>query len=56
VWRSKHVEQLKNIEIINSTTRSHLVDYFYNIYGLHDDDDDDDEEMLYLGELLSTAP
>ena len=28
---SKHVEQLKNTEIINSPTRSHLVDYFYTI-------------------------
>jgi len=32
VCRSKHVEQLRNIEIINSTTRSHLVGYFYKIY------------------------
>jgi len=32
VCRSKHVEQLKNIEIINSTTRSHLDGYFYTIY------------------------
>jgi len=30
--RSKHVEQLRNIGIINSTTRSHLVGYFYKIY------------------------
>ena len=30
--RSKHVEQLRNIEITNSTTRSHLVGYFYKIY------------------------
>ena len=29
---SKHVEQLRNIGIINSTTRSHLVGYFYKIY------------------------
>ena len=29
--RSKHVEQLRNSGIINSTTRSHLVDYFYTI-------------------------
>jgi hypothetical protein len=28
----KHVEQLKNIGIINSTTRSHLVGSFYEIY------------------------
>jgi len=27
----KHVEQLRNIGIINSTTRSHLVGYFYTI-------------------------
>ena len=26
------VEQLRNIGIINSTTRSHLVGYFYKIY------------------------
>jgi hypothetical protein len=32
VCRSKHVEQLRNIGIINSTTRSHLVGYFYKIY------------------------
>jgi len=35
-WRavclSKHVEQLRNTGIINSTTRSHLVGYFYTIY------------------------
>jgi hypothetical protein len=31
VCRSKHVEQLRNIGIINSTTRLHLVDYFYTI-------------------------
>jgi hypothetical protein len=30
--RSKHVEQLRNTGIINSTTRSHLVGYFYTIY------------------------
>ena len=30
--RSKHVEQLRNIGIINSTIRSHLVGYFYKIY------------------------
>jgi hypothetical protein len=28
----KHVEQLRNIGIINSTRRSHLVGYFYTIY------------------------
>jgi hypothetical protein len=27
----KHVEQLGNFAIINSTTRSHLVGYFYTI-------------------------
>ena len=32
--RSKHVEQLRNIGIINSTTRSHLVGYFYTIYNI----------------------
>ena len=32
VCRSEHVEQLRNIGIINSTTRSHLVGYFYRIY------------------------
>jgi hypothetical protein len=32
VCRSKHVEQLRNIGIINSTTRSHLVCYFNKIY------------------------
>jgi len=32
VCRSKHVEQLRNIGIINSTTQSHLVGYFYKIY------------------------
>jgi hypothetical protein len=31
VCRSKHVEQLGNIGIINSTTQSHLVSYFYMI-------------------------
>jgi len=31
VCRSKYVEQLRNIGIINSTTRSHFVGYFYNI-------------------------
>jgi len=30
--RSKHVERLGNIGIINSTTRLHLVGYFYTIY------------------------
>ena len=30
--RSKHVEQLRNSGIINSTTRSHRVGYFYKIY------------------------
>jgi len=30
--RSKHVEQLRNIGIIDSTTRSHLVGYFYKTY------------------------
>ena len=29
---SKHVEHLRNTGIINSTTRSHLVGYFYKIY------------------------
>ena len=29
--RLKHVEQLRNIGTINSTTRSHLVGYFYTI-------------------------
>jgi len=28
----KHVEQLRNIGIINSTTWSHLVGYLYKIY------------------------
>jgi hypothetical protein len=31
VCRPKHVEQLRNIGIINSTTRLHLVGYFYEI-------------------------
>jgi hypothetical protein len=31
VCRSKHVEQLRNAGIISSTTRSHLVGYFYTI-------------------------
>jgi hypothetical protein len=31
VCRPKHVEQLRNIGIINSTTRSHLVGSFYEI-------------------------
>jgi len=31
VCRWKHVEQLRNIGIINSTTRSHVVGYFYTI-------------------------
>ena len=31
VCHSKHVEQLRYIGIINSTTRSHLVGYFYTI-------------------------
>jgi hypothetical protein len=30
--RPKHVEQLRNIGIINSTTRSHLVGSFCKIY------------------------
>ena len=30
--RPKHVEQLKNFEIINSATRLHLVGSFYEIY------------------------
>jgi len=34
VCRSKHVEQLRNIGIINSTIRSHLVGYFYKIYSM----------------------
>ena len=29
--RSKHVEQLRSIGIINSNTRSHLVGHFYTI-------------------------
>ena len=32
VCRPKHVEQLRNIGIINSTTRLHLVGSFYEIY------------------------
>jgi len=32
VCRSKHVEQLRNTGIINSTTRLHLVGSFYEIY------------------------
>jgi hypothetical protein len=36
VYRSKHVEQLRNIGRINSTTRSHLVCYFYTIYIMMD--------------------
>jgi len=32
VCRPKHVEQLRNIGIINSTTLSHLVGSFYGIY------------------------
>jgi len=31
VCRSKHVEQLRNIGIINYTTWLHLVGYFYKI-------------------------
>jgi hypothetical protein len=31
VYCSKHVEQLRNIGIINSTTQAHLVGYFYKI-------------------------
>ena len=30
--RPKHVEQLRNIGIINSTTQLHLVGSFYEIY------------------------
>ena len=30
--RPKHVEQLRNTGIINSTTRSHLVGSFYEVY------------------------
>ena len=30
--RPKHVEQLRNIEIINSTTRLHLVGSFHKFY------------------------
>jgi hypothetical protein len=32
VCRPKHVEQLRNTGIINSTTRLHLVDSFYEFY------------------------
>jgi hypothetical protein len=32
VCRPKHVEQLRNSGIINSTTQSHIVDSFYEIY------------------------
>jgi len=32
VHRPKHVEQLRNIGIINSTTRLHLVRSFYEFY------------------------
>jgi len=32
VCRPKHVEQLRNIGIINSTTQSHLIGFFYEIY------------------------
>jgi len=32
VCRPKHVEQLRNIGIINSTTQSYNVGYFYKIY------------------------
>ena len=32
VCRPKHVEQLRNIGVINSTTRLHLVGSFYEIY------------------------
>jgi len=32
VYRPKHVEQLRNIGIINSTTRLHLVGSFYENY------------------------
>jgi len=32
VCRPKHVEQLRNIGIINSITRLHLVGSFYEIY------------------------
>jgi len=32
VCRPKHVEKLRNIGIINSTTRLHLVGSFYEIY------------------------
>jgi hypothetical protein len=32
VCRPKHVKQLRNTAIINSTTQSHLVGSFYEIY------------------------
>jgi hypothetical protein len=32
VCRPKHVEQLRNIGIINSTTQSHLIGSSYEIY------------------------
>jgi hypothetical protein len=32
VCRPKHVEQLRNIGIINSTIRLHLVDFFNEFY------------------------
>jgi len=32
VCRPKHVEQLRNTGIINSTTQLHLVGSFYEIY------------------------
>jgi hypothetical protein len=35
VCRPKHVEQLRNIEIINSTTRMHLVSFFENYITMH---------------------
>ena len=31
MFRLKHVEQLRSTGIINSPTRSHLVDYFYKV-------------------------
>jgi len=34
VCRSKHVEQIRNTRIINSTTRLHLVGYFYKFIRL----------------------
>jgi len=33
--RPKHVEQLRNIGIINSTTRLHLVSSFYEFHNVH---------------------